>query len=79
MAGTGDPSSTGQLLSVYGMLYPFIGNHVFLQTDFENQIVEGDLYIKGKIKIWVFLWAAFKLFIDKDLRRVLKLLKKEEI
>lgn len=79
LIGTGDPGSTGQIWSVYGILYPFVGNNVFLQTDFDNQIIEGDLYIKGKIRIWVFALAGFQLFIDKDIRRLLKLLKREEM
>lgn len=79
LAGTGDPGSTGQLWSVYGILYPLIGNNVFLKTDFENQIVEGDLYIKGKVQMWVLALAAFRLYRDKDIRRLLKMLKREDM
>ena len=79
LIGTGDPASTGQVWSVYGMLYPFVGNNVLLQTDFENQIVEGDMYIKGRIRCVVLLLAAFKLYVNKDIRHLLKLLKREEI
>lgn len=79
LIGTGDPAGTGQLLSIYGMLYPFLGNHVFLQTDFENQVVEGDLYIKGRVRCFVLLMAALKLYMNKDIRHLLKLLKREEM
>lgn len=77
-AGTGDPSSTGQIMAVYGMLYPFIGNHVFIEADFENKRMEGDLYIKGKITAIIFLIAAVKLLIDKNVWKLFKLLKKED-
>lgn len=79
LVGTGDPAGTGQLLSVYGMLYPFIGNHVFIQSDFENQVVEGDFYMKGKIRAIVLLMAALKLYMNKDIKHLLRLLKREEL
>ncbi len=74
-AGTGDPAGTGQLLAFYGILYPFIGNYVSVEADFENKVMEGDLFIKGRIRIFVFLLAAFQLFINKNIRRLLKMLK----
>lgn len=77
--GTGDPGSTGQIWSVYGILYPMIGKYVFLETDFENQTAEGDLYIKGRVQSWVLIFALFKLYCDKDIRRLLKLFKREEM
>lgn len=75
--GTGDPASTGQILSVYGMLYPLIGNNILITPDFEQQIVEGDLFIKGKITVFKLLKAAWKIYFNRDIRRVLKLLKRE--
>ncbi len=77
-AGTGDPSSTGQLMAVYGMLYPFIGNHVSIQTDFENKVAEGNLLIKGKVVSVIFLIAAIRMLLDKNIWKLLKLLKKED-
>lgn len=76
--GTGDPASTGQILAVYGMLYPFIGNNVFIQADFEEQKIEGDLYIKGSVTICRLLWAAFILYTDKNIRQLIKMLKRED-
>lgn len=78
IAGTGDPASTGQILALYGMLYPFIGNNVFIQADFEEQRVEGDLYIKGKITIYRLLFAAFRVYSDKNIRQLIKMLKRED-
>lgn len=78
LIGLDDPSSTGQIMAIYGMLYPLVGRHVFLQADFEEKIVEGDLYIKGKITVIVFLIAALKLYMDKNIRKLLKMLKRED-
>jgi hypothetical protein len=76
--GTGDPASTGQILAIYGMLYPFIGNNVKIQADFENMIVEGSLDIRGRITAFTFLIAAFRLYRDKNIKQLLKLLKRED-
>ena len=78
LIGLDDLAGTGQIMAVYGMLYPLIGQHVFIQADFEEKIVEGDLYIKGKITVIVFLIAALKLYMDKNVRKLLKMLKRED-
>ena len=77
-AGTGDPASTGQIMAVYGMLYPFIGSHVLVQTDFENKVIEGDLYIRGKVVAIVFLIAGVRIVLDKNIWKLFKMLKKED-
>lgn len=76
--GLDDPAGTGQITAIYGMLYPWIGHHIFLRADFEEKIVEGDLYIKGKVTVIVFLIAALKLYMDKNIRNLLKILKRED-
>lgn len=75
--GTGDPASTGNIYGIYGMLYPWIGNHIFMKADFENQTVEGDAYIKGKITAFTFIFTVLELYFNKNIRQLLKLLKKE--
>lgn len=77
LIGTGDPASTGQVLAVYGMLYPLLGNHIDIVPDFEQQIVEGDLYVKGKITVFKALKTAWIVYFNKDLRRLIKLFKRE--
>jgi len=77
LIGTGDPASTGQVLAVYGMLYPLIGNNIIVTPDFERSVIEGDLFIKGKITVFCLLKAAWIIFFNKDIRRVIKLLKRE--
>ena len=79
LAGTGDPAGTGQLLAFYGILYPLVGNHVSVEADFEHKVMEGDLLVKGSVTIFVFLLAAFQLFVNKNIRRLLKMLKKEDM
>ncbi len=75
--GMEDPATTGQILAILSVLYPWIGPHMKIEPDFEEQIVEGETYIKGRIFVIVLLVAAWKLYFDKDLRKMLKSLKKE--
>lgn len=76
--GTGDPASTAQILAVHGILYPLIGNHIFITPDFENSVLEGDFYMKGKITVFKILKTAGKVYFNKDLRRVIRLLKRRQ-
>lgn len=77
--GTGDPASTGQVLALHGMLYPFLGEHVRIAGDFERAHAEGTLFVKGKIRAFPFLCAAWKVYRNKDIRTLIKLLKKEAV
>ena len=47
--GFEDPSVTGKVLAVLGALYPFYGEHIRINPDFENEIFEGDVLVKGNI------------------------------
>lgn len=76
LIGTGDPAGTGQVMAVYGILYPLIGDHIAITPDFERRIVEGDLLIKGKITVFKAVKTAWIIYFNRDLRRLIKLLKK---
>lgn len=78
-AGMEDPSTTGQIMAVYGMLYPLVGGSVFLQPEFEEKVLEGDIFIKGKVTGIIFLIAGLKIALDKNVWRLIKLLKKEGV
>ena len=77
--GTGDPASTGQVLAYYyAVLYPFLGPQANVQGDFEQKRIEGTALIKGKIKLFTFIKAAVRIYFNKDIRKLLKLFKKED-
>lgn len=75
--GTGDPAGTARVLAIHGMLYPLIGNHISITPDFDNSIMEGDFFLKGKLTIFKVLKTAIKIYFNKDLRKVIRLLKRE--
>lgn len=77
VVGTGDPASTAQILSIQGILYPLVGDHINITPDFEHSIVEGNFFVKGKITVWRILLIAVRVYFNRDLRRVIRLFKKE--
>lgn len=70
--GFEDPSLTGKVLAVLSMLYPFYGDNISVQPDFENIILEGDFYIKGKIRLIHAVKLAWNLVWDKNVRITIK-------
>lgn len=78
--GFEDPSTTGQVLGAVYMLYPSCQRHISIYPDFEHQILEGYLKLKGRICVCTLLWIALKIYFDKNFKTVLNiLLHKEEL
>ncbi len=77
IVGLDDPAATGEVLAVCGMLYPFLGRHMDVAGDFEKKRLEGRVFIKGKMRFFTFLRTAVKVYFNKDIRKLVKLLKKE--
>lgn len=68
--GTGDPSSTGLALGLFGILYSIYGDKLQLTPDFEKKIFEGSHYVKGRIRIWSILIIVIKLLLDKRFNKL---------
>lgn len=77
--GMEDPAATGQILSIYGILYPLIGDSIMVIPDFEKPVMEGRFRFKGKITAFTLIRIAAKIYFDKDLKRVICLFKKEAV
>ena len=76
--GTEDSYLMGKLLSIYSILFPLIHDKIQMVPDYEREIVEGNIQIKGRINTYVLLWAGYKIYFDKDVRRMVRILKKEK-
>lgn len=62
--GFEDPCMTGQVLAALSVIYPFIGDHLHVQPDFEQKILEGSAEVSGGIRLisavcllWNLLWC----------------------
>lgn len=74
--GFEDPCTTGQVLAGLSILYPFIATQVQLMPDFENRILTGEVFIKGRIRLVYILVIAIRLLVNKDVRKTIKDIKK---
>ena len=81
IVGMEDPATTGEILAICGMLYPLIGQHVRVVGDFncEKTHIEGQLYIRGRIRVITFIRTAVRVYFNKDIRKLIKLFKKEDV
>ena len=77
--GMEDPAATGQILSIYGILYPLIGDSITVIPDFEKPVMECRFRFKGKTTAFTLIRIAAKIYFDKDLKRVICLFKKEAV
>lgn len=73
--GMEDPSKTGQILAVLSVLYPFYGENVEIYPEFNEEILEGNLYIKGNIRGVYAVIVAWNLIFDKNVRTMIKNIK----
>ncbi len=74
--GTGDPASTGQNLGYMSVLFPLYYDHIDITPDFENEILEGDLMMKGRIMVWSVGWCVFKVIWNKNVKITISRFKK---
>lgn len=74
--GFDDPSTTGQVMGIAGMLYPIWNYDITLQPDFEQKVVAGQLYIRGRIRVFTVIRIAWRVYFNKNLKKVLAMLKK---
>lgn len=77
--GSEDPSVTGKVLAVHGMLYPWIGEVVRIEPDFEKKRLCGEFYMMGRIRACVALYHILSVVLDKKTWTLIRRLKKEEL
>lgn len=72
--GMDDPATLGDILGVWGMLYPIHQGNIDICPDFEQTVLEGDFYCKGRITAYIYIWTIMIILFDKDIRRLRKCL-----
>lgn len=74
--GFEDPYLTGKLLAVLSVLYPWYGDSVVVQPDFENQVFECNLDAKGSIRGICLLVFLLRIFINESVMKTYKDMKR---
>lgn len=74
--GFSDPSVTGKMLAGLSILYPFVGkNHLCVTPEFEEEIYEGDIMIRGHLRVIYIIIIGWNLIWDKNIRMTYKHIK----
>ncbi|MBQ8039546.1 MAG: hypothetical protein IJ274_06720 [Lachnospiraceae bacterium] len=74
--GFDSPDTTGKVYGMYAVVMPLLHEHVVLEPDFEQQIMEGEASLKGHITIFVIVVNALRILFDKRLQPLIKKLKR---
>ncbi len=79
--GCEDPSVTGKVTAFLGMCIPFSKNCIQVIPVFqtEQNILEGNVKIKGRLYGVVLLKTAVKIFFDKNIKYVISQWKRKEV
>ncbi len=76
--GMNSPDQTGYICGAVGILSTFYEKQIKVTPDFECFIIEGNVLIKGRIYLIVIVAIAIKVFFDKNIRKLLKMFRREE-
>ena len=76
--GFNDPALTGETLGILGMLYGKLPKDLSIQPDFEQEILEVDVRMKGSFQAVTAAGIALRLFRDQNLRKTIRHFKHKE-
>ncbi|MBE5948215.1 MAG: DUF2953 domain-containing protein [Lachnospiraceae bacterium] len=71
LLGTGDPASTGYALGTLYALYPVHGGNLIVTPDFDNKVIEGNVFVRGRIRGVHTVRTVIHLFKNKHLRNMI--------
>ena len=74
--GMSSPADTGDMLGKISAFYPLYGKWLNINPDFDYKVIEGDLNIKGRIRLYHIAFPVVWMLIGRDFRRTYKLAKK---
>lgn len=70
--GFEDPFKTGQILIYVSPFYSFYAKHLELIPVFEEPVMEGELRLKGRIRIGTVLAKAVRVLFDRNIWKLIK-------
>lgn len=76
--GFDDPALTGETLGILGMIYGKLPKDLSVQPDFEQEIIRGDVRMKGSFQAVTAAGIALRLFRDQNLRKTIRHFKHKE-
>lgn len=77
--GSEDPATTGTILALLGITMPFHKNCIEVTPLFDGEnVLTGKVQLKGRIYVFVLLFQALKVIINKNVRYTIKYWKNKE-
>lgn len=76
--GFNDPALTGETLGILGMIYGKLPKDLSIHPDFEQEILQGDVRMKGSFQAVTAAGIALRLFRDQNLRKTIRHFKHKE-
>lgn len=77
--GSEDPAVTGTVLAILGMSFPLHKNRIAVNPLFDGEnVLEGEIRLKGRIYGWVLLKAAVTIYFNKNVKYVINRWKHKE-
>lgn len=70
--GFEDPYTTGRILTYISPFYGWYGRTIQVIPVFDEQVLDGELSLKGRIRIATLLFTGFQVWRDKNFRTLLK-------
>lgn len=70
--GFDDPSLTGKILGILGMLYPLVNGNLYVTPEFEEECLEGQIDLKGQMRLIHLVIFVIRLVLDKHVRQTYK-------
>jgi len=68
--GFEDPSTTGKILMYLSVLYGLTGLDMKINPDFEEEVKEGEILLKGSFQLIFLIIIAVKLFLNKKFKEL---------
>ena len=76
--GFDDPSVTGNILAIHGILYPVVSDIITLHPSFEDVLFQGSFKVKGKIWMGILTYHVVRILLDENCREFYTMVKKEK-
>ena len=74
--GAEDPATTGDVMSVLGMLYPVLCDRVQVTPVFDEEVLYGEARVRGTIIPAVLLFSFLRCYFNRDIRKLIRRAKK---
>lgn len=72
--GFDDPAITGEVLGIVSMFYALYGNHITIIPVFDRTVLQGDFFIKGRVRFFTLLKIGWRILFDKDIKKLYNIL-----